>query len=118
MTGTGERMDSKEPKTAIDEGAVQLVPRWERAAVLALCVVGAARVFLFSAAFPFFNNVDESPHFDLVHKYSRGHVPKAPGRPVVRPARCRPGFAQPRDALPPWPPLPAPLRTVPAPRRP
>jgi hypothetical protein len=32
-------------------------------------------VFLFSAAFPFFNNVDEPAHVDLVHKYARGHVP-------------------------------------------
>src|SRR5664280_311095 len=35
----------------------------------------ALRVFLFSAAFPFFSNVDEREHFDLVVKYSRGQVP-------------------------------------------
>ena len=40
-----------------------------------LCLLAALRVFLFCAAFPFFNNVDEQSHFDLVYKYSRGHVP-------------------------------------------
>ena len=32
-------------------------------------------VFVFSAAFPFFNNVDEQNHFDLVVKYSEGQFP-------------------------------------------
>jgi hypothetical protein len=35
----------------------------------------AIRVLVFSAAFPFFNNVDERRHFDLVIKYVEGHVP-------------------------------------------
>ena len=43
---------------------------------MALCLVAAVRVFVFSAAFPFFNNVDEQYHFDLVLKYSHGHVPR------------------------------------------
>ncbi len=32
-------------------------------------------MFVFSAAFPFFNNVDEQAHFDLVVKYSLGKIP-------------------------------------------
>src|SRR5437660_12298437 len=40
--------------------------------------MAAARVFLFSAAFPFFNNVDERRHFDLVMKYASGHLPRGP----------------------------------------
>jgi hypothetical protein len=44
--------------------------------IAALCLVAAARVWLFAAAFPFFNNVDEQAHFDLVHKYARGFVPR------------------------------------------
>ncbi len=44
--------------------------------VFVLCALSAARIFLFSAAFPFFNNVDEVAHFDTVHKYSRGYVPR------------------------------------------
>jgi len=33
-------------------------------------------VFVFSSAFPFFNNVDEQNHVDLVMKYSRGYWPR------------------------------------------
>lgn len=46
-------------------------------AVALLCAIAAVRVFLYCAAFPFFNNVDEQAHFDLVCKYSHGHVPKS-----------------------------------------
>jgi uncharacterized membrane protein YobD (UPF0266 family) len=49
--------------------------RHERMVVFALCMFAASRVFFFSAVFPFFNNVDEPSHFDLVRKYARGHVP-------------------------------------------
>jgi Predicted membrane protein (DUF2142) len=48
----------------------------ERHFVLALCCLAAIRVFVYSAAFPFFNNVDEGAHFDLVLKYSHGFVPR------------------------------------------
>lgn len=40
-----------------------------------LCVVAAARVLVFVMAFPFFTNVDEEAHFDLVVKYAHGRVP-------------------------------------------
>jgi hypothetical protein len=43
--------------------------------VAALCLAAAARVFLFAAAFPFFANIDEHAHVDLVHKYARGFRP-------------------------------------------
>ena len=49
----------------------------ERKFILLLCCVAAVHVFIFSAAFPFFNNVDEQIHFDLAVKYSQGHVPRA-----------------------------------------
>jgi len=54
-----------------------VTPRLPREAwiAIALCALAALRVFLLSAAFPFFNNVDEAHHVDLVHKYARGHVP-------------------------------------------
>ena len=48
----------------------------ERKFVLALCLLAAVRVFVYSAAFPFFNNVDEQSHFDLVMKYSHGLIPR------------------------------------------
>jgi len=52
--------------------------KFEARLVVALCLIAAARVFFFSAAFPFFGNVDESAHVDLVVKYSRGYVPREP----------------------------------------
>src|SRR5215470_11212120 len=44
--------------------------------ILLFCGVAAVRVLIFSAAFPFFNNVDEQAHLDLVMKYARGQVPR------------------------------------------
>src|SRR5216110_3797204 len=49
----------------------------ERVLILLLCVVAALRVFVFSAAFPFFSNVDEDLHFDLITQYSHGRVPRS-----------------------------------------
>ncbi len=41
-----------------------------------LCTLAMLRVFFFTAAFPFFNNVDEQAHFDTVVKYSKGYLPR------------------------------------------
>lgn len=43
--------------------------------VAGLAVLAAVRVFAFAAAFPFFHNVDEHMHVDLVLKYARGFLP-------------------------------------------
>ncbi|MCX6290740.1 MAG: DUF2142 domain-containing protein [Bacteroidetes bacterium] len=43
--------------------------------ILSFCAFAAVRVFIYSASFPFFGNVDEQAHFDLVMKYSQYHVP-------------------------------------------
>lgn len=40
-----------------------------------LCCAAALHVLIFSAAFPFFNNVDEPIHFDLILRYSTGAMP-------------------------------------------
>ena len=48
----------------------------ERKFIGLLCVLAAVHVFIFSAAFPLINNVDEQAHFDLVVKYSHGHLPR------------------------------------------
>jgi hypothetical protein len=48
--------------------------RWS---VIGLSAIAAIRVFVFSAAFPFFNNVDEQAHVDLVVKYAHGKAPRA-----------------------------------------
>ncbi|PYK30112.1 MAG: hypothetical protein DME57_07915 [Verrucomicrobia bacterium] len=44
--------------------------------VIVLCLVAALRVFIFAAAFPFFNNVDEQAHVDLVLKYAHASPPR------------------------------------------
>jgi hypothetical protein len=41
----------------------------ERKLVLLFCMAAAFHVFVFSAAFPFFDNLDEPMHLDLALKY-------------------------------------------------
>jgi hypothetical protein len=48
----------------------------ERKLVRLLCLLAGIHTFVFCAAFPFFNNVDEQSHFDLVMKYASGHLPR------------------------------------------
>jgi hypothetical protein len=48
----------------------------EHKLVFLFCSLAAVHVFIFSAAFPFFNAVDEWAHFDLVVKYSQGQLPR------------------------------------------
>jgi hypothetical protein len=61
----------------VDEPANHPAAACERKIVFPLCLLAAAHVFVFSAAFPFFNNVDEQIHFDLAVKYSQGRLPRA-----------------------------------------
>ncbi len=46
-------------------------------AVGLLCLLAGIHVFVFSASFPFFNNVDEQAHLDLVVRYSQARFPRA-----------------------------------------
>lgn len=48
----------------------------ERKWVWVLCLLAAVHVFIYAAAFPFFDNVDEQAHFDLAVKYSHGEFPR------------------------------------------
>jgi hypothetical protein len=48
----------------------------ERMIIFLLGCLAAVHVFIFPATFPFFNNVDEQAHFDLVIKYSHGQFPR------------------------------------------
>jgi hypothetical protein len=48
----------------------------ERCWVSIFCLGAAIRVFVFAAAFPFFNNVDERAHVDIVFKYANGDFPR------------------------------------------
>jgi hypothetical protein len=47
----------------------------EGALAIGLAGFAALRVLVFSLAFPFFTNVDEYRHFDVVLKYARGYWP-------------------------------------------
>jgi len=49
----------------------------ERILILLLCIAAAFCVFIFSAAFPFFSNIDEDLHFDLITQYSHAQVPRS-----------------------------------------
>lgn len=49
----------------------------ERKIILFFCLLAAAHVFIFSAAFPFFSVVDEQVHLDLVVRYSQADMPRA-----------------------------------------
>ena len=49
----------------------------ERRIVGLLCLLAAVHIFVFAAAAPFFNNVDEQIHLDLAIKYSQGHIPRS-----------------------------------------
>src|SRR5438270_189400 len=55
---------------------MKLAERTVRWIVIGLCAVAAIRVFVFAAAFPFFNNVDEQAHVDLVVKYAHAKPPR------------------------------------------
>ncbi|MGH7942021.1 MAG: hypothetical protein ACREFR_13220, partial [Limisphaerales bacterium] len=56
--------------------AINYFESYERRFILLLSVLAVIHVFIFSAAFPFFNNVDEPMNFDVVVKYSHGDVPR------------------------------------------
>jgi hypothetical protein len=58
--------------------------RREAALVAALASFAALRVACFAAAFPFFSNVDEQKHVDMVLKYADGYLPE-PGRDAYQP---------------------------------
>ncbi|PYL23735.1 MAG: hypothetical protein DMF44_07175 [Verrucomicrobia bacterium] len=49
----------------------------ERILILLHCIAAAFCVFIFSAAFPFFSNIDEDLHFDLITQYSHAQVPRS-----------------------------------------
>jgi hypothetical protein len=48
----------------------------EHALVLFFCFAAALRVLIFSAGFPFFSNIDEDLHFDLIMQYSHARLPR------------------------------------------
>ena len=55
----------------------------ERKIIFLLSLLAAVHVFIFSATFPFFNNVDEQVHLDLVVRYSHLAIPRALDTPCA-----------------------------------
>jgi Predicted membrane protein (DUF2142) len=49
----------------------------ENVLIWILCFAAALRVFVFSAAFPFFSNVDEHLHFDVITECSHAGLPRS-----------------------------------------
>ena len=66
-----------------------------------LCLVAGLRIFLFCAGFPFFNNADEQAHFDVVLKYSQGHLPHGMERFSAESARYFVQYGSPEFFMPP-----------------
>jgi hypothetical protein len=75
MSGrTTDRPDTEQAETT--ERRISFLERRERTVILFLCALAALRVFIFSAAFPVFTNVDEQLHFDTVCKYAHLEIPR------------------------------------------
>jgi hypothetical protein len=61
------------------QSVVTIPGKREKVIIGLCCLIAAVRIFVFSATFPFFSNVDEEFHFDTVFKYSRGYLPHTGG---------------------------------------
>lgn len=68
------RKQSEEPESP-PRGIDGFFRRRELVIILALCILAGIRVFVFSAGFPLFGNVDEGPHYGVVLDYAEGHIP-------------------------------------------
>jgi hypothetical protein len=86
-------MASGEPKTFVAAN--------ERVLILMLCGVAALRVFIFPAAFPFFSNIDEDLHFDLITQYSQARIPHGFDRLKEETLNCIVPYASPEFLFPP-----------------
>jgi hypothetical protein len=70
---------TKQTKRSLASSAqdgLSLLRRHEKQLIIMVMLFAAIRLFLFNAAFPFFNNVDELHHYDAVVKYARGYIPQ------------------------------------------
>jgi len=71
-----KRKGSKKELDQVEVKRVSFLEQHERRVIIILCILAGLRVLLFNAGFPFFNNVDEGAHFDMICRYSHGHIPK------------------------------------------
>ncbi|TFG98282.1 MAG: DUF2142 domain-containing protein, partial [Myxococcales bacterium] len=94
----------QEPTTLSSDVTGQVANRshhTERLLILLFCLCGALRVWVFAAAFPFFSNVDEPAHFDMVVRYSLGRVPHSIEPMVPEAAHYLARYASPEYLHPP-----------------
>src|SRR4029450_12010751 len=84
------------------QAASRCATRLARELIVLLCAIAAVRVFIFSAAFPFFNNVDEQAHVDLVMKYARGELPRDLGHYSSESANSIALYGAPEYFMAPW----------------
>jgi len=91
----------------LDSPVLAFLQVHRRSVVLALCLLAGIRILVFAAAFPFFTNVDEPAHFDLIEKYSLGHLPARELEPLSRHTaelmvfHATPQYLTPRSQYPP-----------------
>ncbi len=58
--------------------SIEIFSKKHEGTIIAIVVLLAVlRVFVFAAAFPFFSNIDEESHYDMIVKYSKGYSPVA-----------------------------------------
>lgn len=50
--------------------------RRERFWLIILCILAGLRIWIFSAAFPFYGINDEPSHFDVIYRYAHNQIPK------------------------------------------
>jgi hypothetical protein len=70
------RQRAQTPAIALTGVWATFIERHELTVVKVLCLLAGLRVLIFAAALPLYNNVDEGAHFDLICKYSVGHIPR------------------------------------------
>jgi len=82
--GAEDQQDSGEPEVRkltlrpampFNEQIDSYLARRKTWIVAICCFLGAVRVLVYAAAFPLFNPVDETSHYQMVREYSRGHLP-------------------------------------------
>jgi len=74
---TPEAVTDKQHTASAAEPRTTLFEQRERSIILLLCALAALRIFVYSAAFPVFANIDEQLHLDTVVRYAHLRIPRA-----------------------------------------
>lgn len=75
-----ERNQSLRKSTTPTPSSTFILGTWlverEKWYITVICLLMALKIFCYGASFPFFNNVDEEAHFDMIWKYAQGQWPE------------------------------------------